>query len=329
MAQNFFKTFAFLSLFLSASCTTKEIYKADQNAQNYDYVVHSESEWYPLYTRLKQDGISGSDINAYFEYLDGNFSQVPMGSKVRELYNNAERREKAIKSPKKTKVDTTPNFTGVPRPWYRGFVTEINAQKCRDFIYANQTAFTKAEELYHVPQEVLSALLYIETKHATFLGSHQALITLASMSNSTRMEQIPDYIEKLPRAEEKKAWILEKMHEKSDWAYDELKALISYCRANNIDPSSIPCSIYGAIGYGQFMPTNIPLYAVDGDDDAIINLFTAADAIMSTAHYLSENGWNTSDMTQDKKLRALKHYNWSNTYANTILALSVLTAKEM
>ena len=83
----------------------------------------------------------------------------------------------------------------------------------------------------------------------------------------------------------------------------------------------MPGSIYGAIGMCQFMPSNLPRYAADGDSDGIINIFEAPDAIASLSRYLKENGWKR-DMTQQAQTKVLFRYNKSTTYANTILALA-------
>ncbi len=305
----------------------KEIEKEVEKEIIDKWEMRSDNEWYPLYQRLKADDIYGEDVDLYFQQLEGKFSQKPMGMKVTELYKikNRPKRPSTTTPPPK---DTTPNPTGIPRPWYKGFVTDDIAKQCKTFIENNKAAFDYAQKKYNIPVEVLSALLFVETRHGDYLGEHNPLINLASMSHSTNMTQIPDYIKKLPLAKEQKDWIHTKMKEKSDWSFSELKALILYCRENNIDPMKTPASVYGALGYGQFMPSNIPKFAVDGNNDNIINLFQPADAIVSTANYLYKHGWNKKNMTLKDKIKVIKRYNYSTTYAQTILALSVLTEKQ-
>ncbi len=294
------------------------------------YTVSTNSEWYELHNRLTADGIYGNNINYYFNQIEGEFTQLPMGAKVTELYNivNKPKPVKKASAPK-SQPKPTPNPTGIPRPWYNGVVTEANAIKCRDFINTYATTFEKMEREYKIPAEIVSALIYVETRHGNYLGKHNAFVILASMANSTKTTQIPDYIKKLPKAKEQNEWILTKMKEKSDWAYGELKALLVYVQENNINPMELPSSIYGAVGYGQFMPSNISKYAVDGDFDDKIDLFHAPDGIMSVANYLSKHGWNKNPRTLNEKIKVLLRYNYSSTYARTILALSVLTKKAM
>ncbi len=308
----------------------EEIIDLTSDAKQEDLVVPKDSVWYDLYNKLKEDGIHGADIDAYFKQLEGKFSEKPMGIKVKELYNIKNKPKPEPTDPdKKPEIDTEPNPTGVPRPWYKGFVTEAIALKCKDFIDSNLETFELMEETYDIPREIVSSLIFVETKHGNYLGEHNPLINLASMSISTDTEQIPSYIEQLPLAEEQNEWILGKMAEKSTWAYSELKALLRYCQQNKIDPMKLPSSVYGALGFGQFMPSNIPKLAVDGDSDGIINLFEAPDGIMSVANYLSKTGWNKSEFTLKEKIKIIMRYNYSSVYARTILALAFMTNLEI
>lgn len=294
------------------------------NIKEDEWIIAEDSEWYPLYQRLKNDGIHGKDIDNYFKNLEGQYSQKPMGIKVKELYRvSFQKRTPQAKQVK----DTSPNTTGIPRPWYKDYVTEANAQKCRNFIIANQEIFSHVEKKYNIPADIISALIYIETWHGNYLGKYNPLINLASMANSTKIEQIPTYIKELPLAKEKNAWILGKMEEKANWSYKELKALLMYCRENKIDPLTLPSSVYGALGYGQFMPTNIPHYAVDGNNDGVIDLFNPSDGIASVANFLYKHGWNKTHLTLPQQTKVLKRYNHSTVYANTILALATVTSR--
>ena len=112
-----------------------------------------------------------------------------------------------------------------------------------------------------------------------------------------------------------------RMEDKADWAYAELRALLEYSVANGVDPFEIPGSGYGAVGLCQFMPSNLPRYAVDGDGDGIIDLFAPADAVASLSNYLARHGWK-KDMSIPEQIKVLRRYNNLAVYANTILALA-------
>lgn len=273
--------------------------------------------WKPLLERLRQDGLTGQEIAYLFVRLGDTPSQDPMGRKVQELYTGKFLPRPKPASPK----DTTPSAGGVPRPWYKGFVTDANARRCRTFINTHLEAFKAAEETYAVPTEVAAALLFVETRLGDYLGEQNAFVTLASMAASRSPDAIPDWLAKLPGVENRLDWVSERMEDKADWAYAELKALLEYSVANGVDPFEIPGSGYGAVGLCQFMPSNLPRYAVDGDGDGIVDLFAPADAVASLSNYLARHGWK-KDLSVAEQIKVLRRYNNLAVYANTILALA-------
>jgi len=291
-----------------------------QQTNQADYIL--SENWKYLWGRLAADGLGYPEVAVNLARLGDTVSQDPMGRKVRELYTSAF----IPRTPTTPTPDTSPNDTPIPRPWYSGFVTDANARKCLAFIQDYAAFFIRAEQIYGVSPAVVSALLYIETKHGGYLGEQNALITLASMSSTTHPAQIPDYLKLLPGSESRLDWVEGKMQERSEWAYRELKALLRYCLDNNLDPVVMPCSIYGAIGLCQFMPSNIPAYAADGNGDGVIDLFFAPDAIASACNYLQRHGWRAT-LGISEQITVLRRYNNSATYANTILALAYKTAQ--
>lgn len=120
---------------------------------------------------------------------------------------------------------------------------------------------------------------------------------------------------------DQKAWLQEKLDEKSLWAYREVKALLAHCERNNLDPRELIGSEYGAIGICQFMPTNLEAYTDDGDGDGIIDLFNPNDAIISTAKFLAVHNWGKAEDIAAQR-RVIMRYNISSRYANTVLALA-------
>ena len=273
--------------------------------------------WKPLLDRLRQDGLDGQEIAYLFVRLGDTPSQDPMGRKVQELYTG-----KFLPRPKPaSSKDSAPSAGGVPRPWYKCFMTDANARRCRTFIDTHIEALKAAEESYGVPTEVAAALLFVETRLGDYLGEQNAFVTLASMAASRSPDAIPDWLDKLPGVENRLDWVSARMEDKADWAYAELRALFEYSVANGVDPFEIPGSGYGAVGLCQFMPSNLPRYAVDGDGDGIIDLFAPADAVASLSNYLARHGWK-KDMSIPEQIKVLRRYNNLAVYANTILALA-------
>jgi len=276
--------------------------------------------WLPLVYRLEDEGISGPDVDGYFLGLGDAITQDPMGRKVREIYRI-------------TFMRPPPDPNAPPRPpsrkkVYPGVVTEANAHTCRDFLAANSQYFARAQKLHGIPPEILVSLLFVETRLGTAIGGgNNALHTLASMAVSKKPEQIPDWLAKLPgEYVQRMDWIENLMQKRSEWAYKEVKALVLYVRKYHLDMTAIAGSYYGAIGYSQFMPTNIEAYGVDSNDKGRIDLFTMSDAVASVANYLAKHGWKPG-LNREAQHKVLKTYNHVDIYPNTILALADLVKK--
>ncbi|MGJ3521755.1 lytic murein transglycosylase [Nitratidesulfovibrio sp. D1] len=271
--------------------------------------------WSPLLGRLAADGVSGGRIDALFAQLGDAVSPDPMGRKVKELYTTKFLRPEPQPVPPGQKPKPP------PPPMYPGVVTEENAAKCRAFLTVNARWFSLAESRYGVPREVAVSLLFVETRLGTALGKGNAFRNLAAMAAADSPDMVPGYIAALPGADGNLDWISLRMRQKSDWAYQELKALIRHADALGQDPLTMPGSIYGAVGICQFMPSNIPAYGVDGDGDGRVDLFSVGDAVFSLSNYLGRHGWQPG-MRRDARYNVLKRYNNSAAYANTILALA-------
>ena len=75
------------------------------------------------------------------------------------------------------------------------------------------------------------------------------------------------------------------------------------------------------MGISQFMPSNIIVYAKDGDKDGKVDLFTHADAIASVANYLKCHGWYPG-IEGKKAFKVVWSYNHSDYYVKTIFKIS-------
>ncbi|MCH5278044.1 MAG: lytic murein transglycosylase [Desulfovibrionaceae bacterium] len=273
--------------------------------------------WKPVLDRLRRDGLDSQEITYLFARLGDSPLPDPMGRKVQELYTG-----KFFPRPKSAaSKGGAPSAGGIPRPWYKGVVTDANARRCRGFINTHLEAFKAAERNYGVPTEVAAALLFVETRLGDYLGEQNAFVTLASMAASRSPDTISDWLLRLPDVEKRMDWVSARMKDKADWAYAELRALLEYSVANGVDPFEIPGSSYGAVGLCQFMPSNLPRYAVDGDGDGIVDLFDPADAVASLSNYLARHGWKRN-LNVAGQIAVLRRYNNLAIYANTILALA-------
>ena len=274
--------------------------------------------WLPLMHRLHKDGVTMPYLRSMFGRMGDAYSHLPMGTKVTELFSN-----KFVPKPPREKPGKKPDTP----PVYRNMVTPEIVTRCKAYREQHAVAFAGMEKRYGVPAEVVAALLMVETRLGNYLGKNSSFWSLACMAaadTSARVEAVFPTLP-LPMTPDKEEWLAKVLRERSAWAYKELLALIVFSKANGLDPLAMPGSVYGAIGICQFMPSNLPKFAADGNMDGIINLFEPGDAIFSVGNYLKEHGWTGETITEKTRAEqhaTLKRYNKSNVYANTILALA-------
>ncbi len=336
----FFPLFSFLALFVLAGCGGKSIEggetqppPAQRNAPRAGGVpvspdtpataprsggmpipttassVKVQPGWAALMERLRKDSMDNAVVSAYFAGLP-EYSPTPMSVKIKELY-------KIAFLPKPPRDPNAPP----PSTIYKGIVTKANVERCKEFMVENAAALQSMHTLYGLPKEVITALLFVETRLGTYLGNDQAFWSLACMAAADAPAKVSRGITDLDIGPAREPWLQSKLTEKSNWAYKELKAMMQFCSTQALDPRGMPGSVYGAIGICQFMPSNLTAYGVDGDGDGRVDLFQPADAIHSAANYLSSHGWKDG-LAVDGRRNVIKRYNNSTRYANTILALA-------
>ena len=158
---------------------------------------------------------------------------------------------------------------GESKDWYDyqpQFVTQANIKKGIAFQNLHSEALSRAEATYGVPNEIILGILGVETGFGANKGSFSALDALSTLAF------------KDPR--------------RSDYFKQELIELLVYCRDQKIDPTTVTSSFAGAIGFPQFMPSNIHKYGVDFDGNGFADLYNSpVDAIGSIANYLASHGW--------------------------------------
>lgn len=268
-------------------------------------LLHSSSEaailnaqkqtvWAPLIERLVADGEDQATITAIFEREEVRFNPEIMPRKL--------------------------THKELPRQ-YTIFLTDRNISRAKRYIEANKALLDEIQNEFQVPKEILTAILLIETDLGNFTGRHRAFNILASMALADNIEKITHFIPPDSLQEMDHEWLASRLAEKSQWAYNELKALLEYARRNNMDPVSIRSSIFGAIGICQFMPSNALKFGIDMDHDGQINLFSTKDAIASMANYLTGYGWKTG-LDRAAQEQVIYQYNHSTPYVKAVLGLA-------
>ena len=207
---------------------------------------------------------------------------------------------------------------------YDQFTLPKNIHESRKYMAKHKPDLLKAERTYGVNKEIITAIILIETRLGTSLGGPSVLnmlSTLASLKDPDVRNMFWGKVSKSTEFTKKK---FQKWAErKSKWAYNELKAFLTYTAREKIDPVRIYGSYAGAMGISQFMPSNILAFAKDGNNDGRVDLFNHADAIMSIATYLKHYGWHNG-INKKGAYNVIYHYNHSRQYVDAVLEVAAL-----
>ena len=132
------------------------------------------------------------------------------------------------------------------------------------FYNQNSELIIDIENRFDVEKELLLALMGIETNFGTYVGKMDILSSLATLSYDER---------------------------RSDFFTNELITLLKLIETNQINYKTLYGSWAGAFGFFQFMPSTIRDFALDYNNDKLVDLKNSEDAFASAANYLSNIGW--------------------------------------
>jgi membrane-bound lytic murein transglycosylase B len=207
---------------------------------------------------------------------------------------------------------------------YHQFTSKKSIRNALKYMEQHQQILELTEKAYGVDKEVITAIILVETRLGILLGGPSVLNTLSTMAALADPDVRNMFWGKVSKStrltrEQFDKWV----KRKSSWAYKELKAFLKYTAKENMDPAAVSGSYSGALGIGQFMPTNILAFAQDGDNNDSIDVFNHSDAIASIANYLKHYGWYPG-IDGKKAYKVIYHYNHSPQYVDTILKVSAL-----
>jgi len=165
------------------------------------------------------------------------------------------------------------NSPSILKPWLEYRAAFINPKRIEGglkFWRKNAKTLARAEKLYGVPQEIIIAIIGVETLYGSQAGNFRTLDALTTLTF--------DY----PR--------------RVDFFRNELEQYLLLAREQNFDIFGIHASYAGALGIPQFMPSSYRKNAIDFNGDGKIDLMRGADdAIGSVANYLRQYGWKPGD----------------------------------
>ena len=177
-----------------------------------------------------------------------------------DLFAHAEQQPGII-----TAISRPPEAT----PWLKYRASFVNNKRVKyglEFWQQNHQTLQRAEETYGVPQEIIVAVIGVETIYGRNMGRYRTLDALTTLAF--------DY----PR--------------RAAFFRDELENYLLLAREQQFDLLDVKSSYAGAMGIPQFMPSSYRNYAVDFNGNASIDLRNEpADAIGSVGNYLKGYGW--------------------------------------
>lgn len=155
------------------------------------------------------------------------------------------------------------------KPWLEYRAAFVNKKRIKlGLAFQEQYHLTlrRAEKKYGVPQEIVAALIGVETIYGENMGNYPVLDALTTLAF--------DY----PR--------------RADFFRGELEQFLLLARDQEFNLLETKGSYAGAMGIPQFMPSSYRKYAVDFNGNGKIDLRREArDAIGSVANYLQSYGW--------------------------------------
>lgn len=156
--------------------------------------------------------------------------------------------------------------------WGRYSRLKTNKQRTKQgvaFIRKYASIFKRVEKTFGVPKEYITAIIGIETAYGRNVGHYPVLDTLCTLA-------------------------FEKNRRNKFFSHQLIK-FVHLSKTQKFNPKNVYGSYAGAIGLGQFIPSNYDAYGVDFNKDGRVTLQQAEDAIASVANYFKKNGWRSGE----------------------------------
>ena len=128
----------------------------------------------------------------------------------------------------------------------------------------NKEIINNIDQRFEIEKELLLALMGIETNFGNYLGKMDIISSLSTLSFDKR---------------------------RSEFFTNELLTILKLIDNEIVDPNILYGSWAGAFGNFQFMPSTIEKYAIDYNNNNLIELKNNSDSFASAANYLNKMGW--------------------------------------
>lgn len=156
-------------------------------------------------------------------------------------------------------------------PWYKYrkiFMTDSRIDGGVKFWQNNQLALASVAQQYGVPEQIIVAIIGVETLYGKHTGNHRVIDALSTLAFA------------YPK--------------RSKFFLSELEKFLILCRTEQMDPLQPTGSYAGAMGIPQFMPSSYLAYSADQDGDGKRDIWSNnADVFASIANYFVQHHWQT------------------------------------
>lgn len=168
------------------------------------------------------------------------------------------------------------------KPWFTYhpiFITQQRLDEGLVFWRENQQAISAASSESGVEEEIIVAIIGVETYYGRILGNYRVIDALTTLGFY------------FPRRQE--------------FFSKELLEYLLLTKEESLPLTEVKGSYAGAMGLGQFMPSSYRAYAVDADGDGRRDLWgSRPDAIASVANYFKAHHWRQGELIAVPATRA-------------------------
>lgn len=170
------------------------------------------------------------------------------------------------------------------KPWHEYREIFLKAERINDgvtFWNENKVTLEKIANEYGVAPEIIVAIIGVETRYGTYMGSYRVIDALTTLGF--------DY----PK--------------RGKFFASQLEEFFLLTREQQQNPLEFKGSYAGAMGYGQFIPSSYRSFAVDYDGDKFADIWNNKhDAIASVANYFKAHGWQQGEPIAEPAARQPK-----------------------
>ncbi len=180
-------------------------------------------------------------------------------SDVQRLLDSAQYSSQIVSLDKKQ-----PEFSKMPWEYADSAVSGGRVQQGQKNFANQRNLLTRLESQYGVPAEIVTAIWGMESSYGQGTGNTYLPSALSTLAYDGRRQ---------------------------NFAEEQLLALLQLLQRGDLSWSQLKGSWAGGMGQTQFIPTTWLKEGVDGNGDGQRSPWATADALSSTASYLSNSGW--------------------------------------